>query len=72
MSPLEIRIALLRKGYNNTKVGRDLGLVQTTVSNVIHGYGYSARVAAHISKITGIQVSVLFPGRQGVSTRHAA
>ena len=62
MSPLEIRISLLRKGYTNRRVARDLGRADSTVSDVIQGRGRSLPIARHISKITGIPVSELWPG----------
>lgn len=62
MAPLDIRIALLRKGYTNAQVARDLGLERKTVSNVVHGYGKSRRVANAVSRITGIPVEALWPG----------
>ncbi|WP_366918223.1 helix-turn-helix domain-containing protein [Algiphilus sp.] len=63
MKPVDIRIALLRKGVTNVQVANDLGLSPKTVSNVIRGHGYSSRVARRLSEVTGIPVARLFPGR---------
>lgn len=73
MKPLEIRIALLRKGHTGSSVARDLGLAQTTVSNVMHGYTWSSRVTKRIAALTGIPVAKLFPGGSAaVNARRAA
>lgn len=72
MNPLEIRIALLRKGHTGASVARELGLAQTTVSNVMHGYSWSSRVAKRFAAITGIPVATLFPGRDLAHSRKAA
>lgn len=62
MTPVEIRIALLRKGATVAATARKLALSRNTVSNVIHGYGKSRRVANAVSRITGIPVDTLWPG----------
>ena len=73
MKPLEIRIELLRKGHTSASVARELGLAQTTVNNVMHGWGWSSRVVKRIAAITGIPVAKLFPGGSAaVNARRAA
>lgn len=73
MKPIEIRIALLRKGHTSASVARELGLATRTVNNVMHGWGWSTRVAKRFSAITGIPVSKLFPGGSAaVNARRAA
>jgi hypothetical protein len=73
VNPLEIRIALLRKGHTCASVARELNLSHHTVNNVLHGYGWSNRVARKFSTITEIPVSRLFPGGSAaVNARRAA
>lgn len=63
MKPLDIRIALLQKGYSNRRIAREMKLADSTVSAVINGHGTSRNVAKTVSDITGIPVSSLWPGR---------
>lgn len=63
MKPLDIRIALLRKGLNSRLIARDCAVTDSTVSNVIHGRARSRHVATRISDLTGIPVAKLWPGK---------
>lgn len=63
MSPLHIRAELLKRGYTLHAVADGLGLADSTIGSVIYGFGNSRRVALEISRLTGIPVSRLWPGR---------
>ncbi|MDI3260065.1 MAG: helix-turn-helix domain-containing protein [Sinobacteraceae bacterium] len=72
MEPVEIRIALLRAGYTQSRVARELGLHPNTVQTVVSGAGTSRRVAKRISEVTGIPISKLWPGRYSAPARRRA
>lgn len=61
MTPIDIRIELLRKDYTAARLASELGITRSTVSNVINGYGYSTRVARAISRVTHVPIHRLFP-----------
>lgn len=69
MHPQDIIAALRKAGYSQSRLAREMRsrfgrpMSHTAIGNVIHNRGRSARVAAKISRITGIAVDVLFPGR---------
>lgn len=65
MKPLEIRIALLRRGYSNSRVAKELRLTRSTVGDVISGRQKSLRVALKIAEVTKLPVDALWPGRYG-------
>lgn len=72
MKPLHIRAELLKRGYTVTAVGIELGLAQTTISNVIYGYNESPRVERHISALLGVPVERLWPNRYHNNTKRSA
>lgn len=63
MHPADIKAALEKKGRPAVKVARRLHINKATVSRVIHGRDTSRRVADEISRVTGIPISQLWPGR---------
>lgn len=68
MHPQDIIAALRKAGYSQSRLAREMRsrfgrpMSHTAVGNVIHNRGRSRRVAAKISRITGIALDVLFPG----------
>lgn len=63
MHPADIRAALTKSGKNQTQIAEELGVSHNAVSLVIHGRSKSFRIAKAISKITGLSVHILWPGR---------
>lgn len=51
MTPIEIKIALLRRGVSQRDIARKLGVTYTAVSNVINGQGRSRRIEALIKAV---------------------
>jgi lambda repressor-like predicted transcriptional regulator len=72
MDPMKIRVALLLEGYTCRRVAKELGLTDGTVGSVLHGHAKSRRVANKISDVTGISISVLFPGSYNAPTKRTA
>jgi lambda repressor-like predicted transcriptional regulator len=69
MKAIEIRIALLQKGYSYARLARELGKAQSTISNVINDHGRSRVVAERVSRITGHPIDQLWP-RSYSAARH--
>ena len=63
MHPADIQAALIKAGYNQAKIASDLNVSHNAVSLVIHGRTKSARIAKHVSKLTKLPLSILWPGR---------
>lgn len=64
MDYCDIKCALCKKGYNLTRVARELGLAgPQAVQQVCIGRYTSARTEKFISEITGIPLNKLFPDR---------
>lgn len=63
MHPADIQAALKKAGKSQADIARELRVTPATVSEVIHGLTTSRRIANHISKITGLSLSKLWPGR---------
>lgn len=63
MHPADINAALLKAGANQTRIAEAYKVSCNAVSSVIHGRMKSSRLAKAISKITGIPVNTLWPGK---------
>ena len=61
MHPEQIKAALRMKGVTPTALADELGVANSTVSQVISGRSVSARIRRAISRITGHSVDVLWP-----------
>ena len=60
MHPADINAALIKKGYTQTKLAKELRRSQMSISHVIYGRSRSRRTATAISKITGIDIQILW------------
>lgn len=63
MHPADIKAHLRKAGFSQSAVARKLKVSLTAVWAAIEGKSTSAHVAAHISKVVDVPVSVLWPGR---------
>lgn len=61
MHPEEIKAAIRMKGTTPSVIADELEISRTTVSQVIHGRGVSARVANRISEVLGLPVAKIWP-----------
>lgn len=61
MHPELIKAAIRMKGTTPSAIADELGVSRSTVSLVISGRGVSARISEHISKVTGLPVTTLWP-----------
>ena len=61
MHPERIKAELRMKGVTPTALADELGVANSTVSQVISGRSVSARIRARIAQITGYSVDVLWP-----------
>lgn len=65
MHPEEIKAAMRMKGVTPTALADELGVANSTVSQVISGRSVSARIAARISEIVGKPAAVIWPPKTG-------
>lgn len=63
MDAIEITYRLKRLGMTQAQIGRDLGIRQGVVNNVIHNRATAFGVARHIAKLLGCEVTELWPDR---------
>ena len=61
MHPEQIKAAMRMKGVTPTALADEMGVANSTVSQVISGRSESARIKARIAQITGISVGTLWP-----------
>lgn len=61
MHPEQIKAAIRMKGTTPTAIAAKLKVTPTTVWQVIHGKGKSARVENEISAVTQLPVATLWP-----------
>lgn len=64
MTPLQIRIELIRKGYSVAGLARELSVPLSSMKNTVSGHGFSLRAAVAIADTIGKDVQVIFPGRE--------
>ncbi len=65
MHPEQIKAAMRMRGKTPTALADELGVANSTVSQVISGRSESARIKARIAEITGMAVDVLWPPQKG-------
>ena len=61
MHPEQIKAAMRMKGVTPTALADELGVANSTVSQVISGRSVSARIQARIAAVTGYSQDVLWP-----------
>lgn len=61
MHPEEIKAAIRMSGTTPARIADELEVARSTVSQVIHGKGVSARVRKRIAAVTGHPVEKLWP-----------
>lgn len=59
--PEEIKAAMRMKGVTPTALADELGVANSTVSQVISGRSESARIKRRIAEVTGHSVDALWP-----------
>lgn len=69
MHPEFIKAEMRSRGVTPAALADELGVSRMTVSNVIHGKGVSARIAARISEVIGTPVHKIWPGMYGAAGR---
>ncbi|MDR0441575.1 MAG: helix-turn-helix domain-containing protein [Candidatus Accumulibacter sp.] len=63
MHPEEIKAALRMRGYTQARLAEKLYVNPSTVSQIIAGYGKSARLQKAIARIIGKTVSEIWPNQ---------
>ncbi|WP_084615905.1 helix-turn-helix domain-containing protein [Solimonas flava] len=63
MTPLQIRIELIRKGYTVIELARAKGVPSSSMKNTVNGHGFSLRAAVVVADTIGKDVQEVFPGR---------
>ena len=61
MSPLEIKILLLRVGITQTSIAKKLGVTLGFVNQIVNGQRHTKRVRKAIAKAVGRRVEELWP-----------
>ncbi|MDR6731169.1 MULTISPECIES: helix-turn-helix domain-containing protein [Delftia] len=61
MHPEQIKAAMRMKGVTPTALADQLGVANSTVSQVISGRSVSARIRAQIAEVTGYSVEAMWP-----------
>lgn len=61
MHPEQIKAAMRMKGVSPTALADEMGVANSTVSQVISGRSVSARIRGRIAAITGYSVDALWP-----------
>ncbi|WP_141833361.1 helix-turn-helix domain-containing protein [Delftia sp. HK171] len=61
MHPEQIKAAMRMKGVTPTALADELGVANSTVSQVISGRSVSARIRSRIADITGFSVDAMWP-----------
>ncbi len=69
MHPEEIKAAMRMKGITPTALADELGVANSSVSQVISGRATSARIAARIAQIVGKPVGTIWPPKDRLVLR---
>ena len=69
MHPEQIKAAMRMKGITPAALADELGVANSTISQVISGRIESARIKQRISKIVGLPVATLWPPSDRVRLR---
>lgn len=72
MKPHFIKAELHDKGDRARYLADRLGVTEAAVYRVIHGKAASRRIAAEISRVTGLPLNKLWPGRYDRPIRKVA
>lgn len=72
MHPEEIKAAIRMTGTTPSAIADELCLSSSTISQVIHGRGVSAKVRSRISEVTGLPVKTLWPPKKPTQWRRTA
>ncbi|MDR2259550.1 MAG: helix-turn-helix domain-containing protein [Azoarcus sp.] len=73
MHPEEIKAALRMKGYTQAALAETLKVTPSTISQIIAGYGKSARLQESIAGVIGKSVQEIWPNQVVLRrTRRAA
>jgi lambda repressor-like predicted transcriptional regulator len=72
MHPADIKASLVKAGRRQFQLARELKVTQPAVHLVIQGQTKSARIATAISKVTGLPIKDLWPGKYPDLEKHQA
>lgn len=72
MHPADIKAALAKRGSSQAKIADTAQVSRAHVSYVIQGRSKSRRIADLISRVTGISVDRLWPGKYIVTDQRLA
>ena len=61
MNPIKIKYKMELKGLTQTEIARKLGVSQSLLSGVIHGYKKSKRVRKFLASKLGYPVEKIWP-----------
>lgn len=68
----DVKLRLREKGSSLTRIARETGVLQSTVTVVSQGYRRSRRIEFEIAKALGTTPQELFPDRYTQQEDHAA
>lgn len=60
MAPETIRNLIIKSGFNQASIARDLNVTESLVSRVIDGKNTSGRVSSHIARCVGLSETAIF------------
>jgi transcriptional regulator with XRE-family HTH domain len=63
MSPVEIKILLLRAGITQTSIAKKLGVTLGFVNQIVNGQRHTKRVRMAIARAVGKRIEDLWPSR---------
>jgi lambda repressor-like predicted transcriptional regulator len=69
--PEQIKAAMRMRGYTQAKFAEELGVHTSTLSQVIAGYGKSARIQSAIAALLNKTVKELWPNQTVLRRPHA-
>lgn len=72
MHPADIKASIAKAGLRQSELARRLKVTQPAIHLVIKGSTKSRRIAVAISKVTGVPVKVLWPGKYPDLEKHQA
>ena len=65
MTPLEIKIEMLRAGVTQAEIARRLGVTKPSVCQAVNGVRASDRIQREIADAIGMDPARVFPDRYG-------
>jgi len=58
---LELKMAILRSGRNQSDIARDAGIFESRLSKIVHGYKIPTQVEQQqLAEVLGLNISILF------------